>query len=113
MRMRIEGVEYMMSRCTKVLLTGAPESTMVSIFQLLSFYEDGRTISEPGEVNLRRLAACVCASLHIHGTSDETSIGCTSCFASRKEKLNCLFCAPEVRQNGSEILDFEREVPKL
>ena len=52
----------------------------------------------------------VCASLHIHGTSEETSIGCTSCFASRKEKLNCLFCAPEVRQNGSEILDFEREV---
>ena len=90
MRMRIEEVEYMMSRCTKVLLTGAPESTMVSIFQLLSFNEDGRTISEPGEVNLRRLARMrVCASLHIHGTSDETSIGCTSCFASRKEKLNC------------------------
>ena len=24
-----------------------------------------------------------------------------------------MFCAPEVRQNGSEILDFEREVPKF
>ena len=55
----------------------------------------------------------MCASLHIHGTSDETSIDVRAALLPEKKNLIAMFCAPEVRQNGSEILDFEREVPKF